>query len=59
MEDINEDGTINSKDRTIVETDYRKSYSDLAIALLIKTGFESFFRGVFGHDLINSFRKLL
>ena len=57
MEDINEDGTIDANDRTIVGNGLPKFLFGFGNNLTYKNlDLNIFFRGVFGHDLINSFR---
>lgn len=57
VEDINGDGTIDANDRTIVGNGLPKLIMGFGNNFTFK-GFDLnlFFRGVFGHDLINSFR---
>jgi iron complex outermembrane receptor protein len=57
LEDINNDGKIDATDRTIVGNGLPKLIFGFGNNLTFK-GFDLnlFFRGVFGHDLINSFR---
>ena len=57
MEDINEDGTIDSKDRAIVGNGLPKFLFGFGNNVTYKNwDLNVFFRGVFGHDLINSNR---
>ncbi len=57
LEDINGDGTIDAADRTIVGNGIPKFLMGWGNNFTYKNfDFSVFFRGVFGHDLINSFR---
>ncbi|MBE3086640.1 MAG: SusC/RagA family TonB-linked outer membrane protein, partial [Bacteroidetes bacterium] len=57
LEDINGDGTIDAKDRTIVGNGLPKFLFGFGNNFTYKNwDFNIFFRGVFGHSLINSFR---
>lgn len=57
FEDINRDGTIDNKDRTVVGNGLPKFLFGWGHNVSYKNfDFSVFFRGVFGHDLINSFR---
>jgi len=57
MEDINEDGTIDAKDRAVVGNGLPKVIFGFGNSVTYKNwDLNLFFRGVFGHDLINSFR---
>jgi hypothetical protein len=57
FEDYNGDGTIDSKDRQVVGNGLPKFLFGWGHNITYKNfDFSVFFRGVFGHDLINSFR---
>lgn len=57
MVDTNEDGTVNAADRTVVGNGLPKFLVGWGHNLAYKNwDLNIFFRGVFGHDLINSFR---
>jgi len=57
LEDINNDGTIDAADRTIVGNGIPKLLIGWGNNFTYKQfDMNIFFRGVFGHDLINSFR---
>lgn len=57
FEDFNNDGTIDAKDRQVVGNGLPKFLFGWGHNLTYKNfDFSVFFRGVFGHDLINSFR---
>ena len=57
LEDVNEDGTIDPKDRIIAGNGLPKFLFGFGNNLTYKNiDFNVFFRGVFGHSLINSFR---
>jgi iron complex outermembrane receptor protein len=59
LADMNGDGSVNSLDRTVVGNGLPKSLTGFDNTITYKNwDFDIFFRSVFGHDLVNSYRAI-